>query len=112
MVALRPGTEGVLGIDLEIQKRVSEKIIMRLSSEMERQDCPDPRLIFSAKEAGWKALNSRSHLPSLSHLQTQDWQPLDHNTYSFKLSQGDQVFDVQGLAQVFSQLQMCLVFDP
>ncbi len=88
----------LLGVDLEGKHRVTQKVIERVSTPLEIQNCPNPFLLFGAKEAGWKALNSALGIKVISELTCTQWQKVDSNWYSFKLSRAAQIIDGIGFS--------------
>ena len=59
------------GFDIELGKRISEKIVTRVSTATEVNSSPDYKFLWCAKEAAYKALEN-SHL-IISDFEISDW---------------------------------------
>jgi phosphopantetheinyl transferase (holo-ACP synthase) len=72
-----------IGIDIESPERINDSLIERLSSEEERKGCPNPRWLFTAKEACWKATNLEFKIETVSQIETYGWTTLNPNMLQF-----------------------------
>ncbi|HEX4924186.1 MAG TPA: hypothetical protein VFV50_08870 [Bdellovibrionales bacterium] len=72
-----------VGLDLEDEKRLTEKITARVCQEGEMNDAPDWRHLFTAKEAVFKALWEREQPATIAQIRIFDWAPVKGG-YLFK----------------------------
>ncbi len=79
----------VLGVDLEISERISSSVVKRVSTDFELQSAPNKFDLFTSKEACWKASNQVFSVPTISHIETYDWQlgSVPYWTYSSRLNE-------------------------
>ena len=75
-----------VGVDTEDLQRISTGLINRIATGSERQSTPQPNLLFSAKEACWKACSSTWKISTISQIETYDWKetPLGWSTFLAK----------------------------
>lgn len=76
-----------VGFDIEQLERTTEKVVGRISTQVELQDAPHPGCLWSAKEACFKSLRGH-HQPSvLSEITIKNWNKIvsiqDACIYSF-----------------------------
>ncbi len=62
-----------IGFDIEQKKRITKKLIGRISSTEEIQTAPSPALLWAAKEAGFKCLYERQTQLLLSACRISHW---------------------------------------
>lgn len=62
-----------VGIDLELQSRVQEKVVARVSSTHELAAAPSPSFLWAAKESCFKALFHFKQPQTVSQLETSSW---------------------------------------
>lgn len=72
-----------VGLDIEDEARLTERIVDRVCLEGEMSDAPDWRHLFTAKEAVFKALWERDQPATISQIRICDWAPLKGG-YLFK----------------------------
>lgn len=85
-----------IGVDVEQWERISEVIIRRVAPESEVLEAPEPRWLWSAKEAVFKSQSETVKL--MSSVEVFDWQERHANVWSFKArsSHDKQVFAGMG----------------
>lgn len=66
-----------VGIDLELQSRLLEKTVERISSEEEIKRAPHFSFLWVAKEAAFKALYNFQQPSVISHIQVNSWEPFE-----------------------------------
>ena len=62
-----------IGFDMEQKKRITEKIVKRVSSNEEWEKAPTPALLWTAKEASFKCLSSNKTPLLLSDCRIYSW---------------------------------------
>lgn len=72
-----------IGFDVEEGRRISEAVIARMSTEIERKDSPNPSFLWCAKEAYFKAL-AQDQPQAITQLNISDWELVEPDFYSFK----------------------------
>ena len=98
----------LIGIDIEITKRVRMEIIKRVSNPGEVEAAPYPAALWTAKEAAFKALSQAGVAEIMSDFSIFGWEPLSgrkttnlRDGYSFQVS-NPQTPLIQGQGLVFS----------
>lgn len=80
---LDPSASG-LGLDIELEERISTKIVQRISNSEEIQMAPDAKFLFPCKEAAWKGHSSlQKEFPTISQIRIATWKKLEENTWTF-----------------------------
>lgn len=74
-----------IGFDVEEGRRITDKVIERMSTEAERKDCPNPSYLWCAKEAYFKAL-AQDQPQAITQLNIGEWELLEPDFYSFRAS--------------------------
>lgn len=69
-----------LGFDIEDTRRISQKIIDRVSTEEELKICPQFELLWPAKEATFKC---STEYYTIAHIHITSWTPSQNETYAF-----------------------------
>lgn len=87
-----------IGVDIESIRRIRRKVIERVSSPLEVEQCPNWRLLFTAKEAAWKANPNQQTAPTISHIETSYWKPLNENSYLYQAKEKRGVNKGQGFS--------------
>jgi hypothetical protein len=90
------------GFDIEDLNRISDPIIIRTSTDEERSRTPHIKLLWSAKEAAFKALSEAANL-NITDLICQDWQSTANpNIWSYGIRTGKSVTLNRNLGFVMS----------
>ncbi len=92
-----------IGVDIEIKKRISEGVLKRVSSKEEFANHPSSFDLFTSKEACWKALNKKYDIPTLSHIETFDWDAQNVSWWNFSAKSSGQNFAGIGYSRSFQQ---------
>ncbi len=92
-----------IGVDIEIKTRISESVLKRVSSKEEFSNHPPSFDLFTSKEACWKALNDKYDLPTLSHIETFNWDTQNVSWWNFSAKSSGQNFAGIGYSRSFQQ---------
>ena len=95
------GDQYSLGFDMEQRSRIRQPVIERISGSEERRNCPDPSLLFCAKEASWKAVN-RFGIQTIAEIETHSWKPVDSNWTEFQIGTPGKLIDGFGAVHLYS----------
>lgn len=87
-----------LGVDVEQWERISEVIINRVAPAAEVAACPQPRLLWSAKESVFKSQSDTVKL--ISSVEVFDWQVLESNRWSFRARLADSKENLTGRGEI------------
>lgn len=86
-----------VGIDIEIQTRLNDKLIRRISQDGELINIPDPTFLWCAKEAYWKALEDQQPT-AVTQIRVTNW---------MEKAEGEWRFSSQGLrGSMFSAVDL------
>ncbi len=98
-----------LGVDLEDKSRLSDQIIVRISDDEERALSPIPNLLFSAKEALWKAIASSPWaVPTISQIKITQWESVDEKTWQYRACMQEKQIPGSGTIQLLPQTTLAL----
>lgn len=97
-----------VGIDIEDIDRISIGLINRVSNEFEQQQSIDSKLLFSAKESCWKAVESDFEIPTISQIETTNWRAQDGGWSTFSAKYEDSLIPGEGWVLMISDI--CLSF--
>jgi hypothetical protein len=76
-----------LGLDLEVEERVTPALVQRICKPEELRAAPNPAAIWVVKEAGFKAFSSlQPQLKTMSQVETSQWIPLKSDWWVCKAS--------------------------
>ncbi len=92
----------LIGVDTEEVSRLSTGVISRVASAPEQERCPAPLLLFSAKEAAWKAINSVLDVPAISQIETSQWQAQSLDWYRYSIHCDGKAVPGVGFIKLFS----------
>lgn len=80
------------GVDIELEPRLEEHIIQRVSNQTEIKESPDLKRLWSAKEAAFKSLKNIQQPKVISAIDCHSWKKLlDFPFYEFQASVNQQV---------------------
>lgn len=85
-----------IGVDLEVEKRISKPVLKRISVDDEFKNCPKDFDLFTSKEACWKAANKIIDVPTLSHIETFQWQTQNDPWWHFSAKANGQLINGTG----------------
>ncbi|MCB9073824.1 MAG: 4'-phosphopantetheinyl transferase superfamily protein [Bdellovibrionaceae bacterium] len=71
-----------VGVDIELVNRITDPVIERVSTEEEVNTAPDVKLLWTAKEAVFKAISPQAK--TMSEIEIYNWQPVSGHTYTFQ----------------------------
>jgi len=72
-----------LGFDVELSERVRERVIERIARPEEINLCPEPKLLWPAMEAAFKALLNEHQPTTITKLITANWVKLNEDAFQF-----------------------------
>lgn len=75
-----------IGLDVEIQERITAKVLARTCEQFEIEQAPKPECLWVAKESTFKALVNDNQPPTITQIRISDWLKVNENTYLFKAS--------------------------
>lgn len=99
-----------IGLDLESIERVAPEVVVRISSENELRESPDPSSLWVAKESLFKALPESIQPRILSQLRISRWSMVTQNVHEFlgEVPVSQQFHNAHGLTLNFESLKMGL----
>lgn len=95
-----------IGIDIESIDRIGPKLIKRIASQEEITQCPQPKMLFGAKEAAWKALNKPLQIATIPQVVTHQWKNISKDWYQFNVQTSDSKRDGFGFVHEFSGIYL------
>ena len=110
-IALARGQAG-LGIDIEVKSRLDLKIINRLATQKEIDQSLDPRHLFSAKEAAWKALFSNLPSVTVSQIEISQWSQVGSDWFGFNVLTNGKKVSGEGFLWEDSSIYLALFISP
>ena len=72
-----------LGFDLETLSRLTPAIVERISNPLERTSSPDPRFLWAAKEASFKAFLGPRQPVAITEIRIENWSSLGGFFHAF-----------------------------
>ena len=75
-----------LGFDLETLSRITPAIVERVSHPLEQDTAPDPRFLWSAKEACFKASLGPQQPVAITEIRTENWISVSEYFHTFNAS--------------------------
>ena len=85
-----------VGVDLEETQRITSKVVARIARPSELNSVPSTQLLFTAKEAAWKALNKKLRIAAISQIETHQWSQVELGWYGHNVSFNDVLVGGQG----------------
>ncbi|MFP5518795.1 MAG: 4'-phosphopantetheinyl transferase superfamily protein [Bdellovibrionia bacterium] len=97
-----------LGIDVESLTRITPKLVERISQPKELLTSPLPQVLWSAKEAAFKALVHFAQPQTMSQIEIGNWRNLDKNLFSYQVLNAADFSAPIGKGTVFCNNLTCL----